>query len=416
MINVKMASYSFLLLFFVLLAYSPTLAISDDSFMVHRLGENAKEIKIEDNLEIQIFCRTGDKKTPLYYFRSATLRIYSAAEDIKLIKGPTPHNVYEQHRSSTWLFWIANIMPWRMRDASFPTFNTSCVGISTNQVYTAKLVVRNADPWKVFIFIAGLILYFMSPKLAKSTLFFYSSATFVGAAAAALLILFLMSRMLPRGRGSYVTLSVVYSILLYFAGETWSRFEELIQQRLPYVIVYLSLGALVSIISCYRFGPPSNPKTLNIIQWSLQLVGLLFIHLSSDLVEVSTCLILGLIIYNLAADKFMYHARKLKYKCFPPKPKFLTEEEYITQGAEETQKCLEDLRKFCNSPDCNAWKVVTRLKDPKRFSSFIEGTSHLSDDEVMAYDSETEALEEAAAADLLTDDENGSNDVTDDDS
>lgn len=73
-----------------------------------------------------------------------------------------------------------------------------------------------------------------------------------------------------QGRGSYITLSVLYSIILYFAGEAWSRFEQLIQERLPYVIVYLSLGALVSLISCYRFGPPTNHRTLNIIQWSLQ--------------------------------------------------------------------------------------------------------------------------------------------------
>lgn len=43
----------------------------------------------------------------------------------------------------------------------------------------------------------------------------------------------------------------------------------------------------------------------------------------------------------------------------------------------------------------------------------MEGSSHLDDDEIMAYDSENEALEEAAAADLLTDDDNSSH-VTDD--
>ncbi len=47
------------------------------------------------------------------------------------------------------------------------------------------------------------------------------------------------------------------------------------------------------------------------------------------------------------------------------------------------------------------------------FSSFIEGSSHLDDEEILAYDSENEALEEAAAADLLTDDDNSSH-VTDD--
>jgi len=49
---------------------------------------------------------------------------------------------------------------------------------------------------------------------------------------------------------------------------------------------------------------------------------------------------------------------------------------------------LEKLREYCSSPECNSWKLVTRLKDPRRFSGFIEGTSHLSDDEMMDYETE----------------------------
>lgn len=67
-----------------------------------------------------------------------------------------------------------------------------------------------------------------------------------------------------------MTVTVLYSVVLYFAGETWNRVEQVLQDRLPYVIIYLSLGAVVSLISCYRFGPPTNSKTLNILQWSLQ--------------------------------------------------------------------------------------------------------------------------------------------------
>lgn len=72
------------------------------------------------------------------------------------------------------------------------------------------------------------------------------------------------------GRGSYITITVLYSVVLYFAGETWNRFEQLLQERLPYVIIYLSAGAIISLITCYRLGPPTNVKTLNIMQWSLQ--------------------------------------------------------------------------------------------------------------------------------------------------
>lgn len=48
-----------------------------------------------------------------------------------------------------------------------------------------------------------------------------------------------------------------------------------------------------------------------------------------------------------------------------------------------------------------------------RFSSFMEGSPHLEDEEILAYDSENEALEEAAAADLLTDDDEN---ISEDDS
>ena len=42
-------------------------------------------------------------------------------------------------------------------------------------------------------------------------------------------------------------------------------------------------------------------------------------------------------------------------------PRLLTEEEYRLQGEVETRKALEQLREYCNSPDCSAWKTVSRI-------------------------------------------------------
>lgn len=47
-------------------------------------------------------------------------------------------------------------------------------------------------------------------------------------------------------------------------------------------------------------------------------------------------------------------------------PRLLTEEEYRIQGEVETRKALEKLREYCNSPDCSAWKTVSRIQSPKR--------------------------------------------------
>lgn len=58
---------------------------------------------------------------------------------------------------------------------------------------------------------------------------------------------------------------------------------------------------------------------------------------------------------------------RVYYIFFPPKHKFLSQEEYVIQGSEETSRALEDLREYCNSPECNTWKVVSRLKHPTRY-------------------------------------------------
>lgn len=59
----------------------------------------------------------------------------------------------------------------------------------------------------------------------------------------------------------------------------------------------------------------------------------------------------------------MYDYRKKK---FPPKVILLTNDEYYEQGVRETNKALEDLRKYCSSPECNKWDTALKIKDVKR--------------------------------------------------
>ena len=48
-----------------------------------------------------------------------------------------------------------------------------------------------------------------------------------------------------------------------------------------WVVAYTLGAGLVSFGVIYRLGPPSNPRTLNLIQWAMQLGGLATIVLSS---------------------------------------------------------------------------------------------------------------------------------------
>jgi len=45
----------------------------------------------------------------------------------------------------------------------------------------------------------------------------------------------------------------------------------------------------------------------------------------------------------------------------------LNKTEFQKQGEAETRKALEDLKEYCKSPDCNAWKMICKLKDPIRY-------------------------------------------------
>ncbi|KAL3271626.1 hypothetical protein HHI36_022100 [Cryptolaemus montrouzieri] len=96
-------------------------------------------------------------------------------------------------------------------------------------------------------------------------------------------------------------------------------------------------------------------------------------------------------------------------KKFPPKIKLLTNDEYYEQGVRETNKNLEELRQYCLSPKCNQWKTALKLKDVKRFASFIEGNSHLSDDEILEYETSFHQT------DLTDDEESDQENYTDED-
>ena len=76
----------------------------------------------------------------------------------------------------------------------------------------------------------------------------------------------------------------------------------------------------------------------------------------------------------------IFFFRRISYRVyyffFPPRHTFLSEEEYMMQGTEETRRALEDLREYCSSPECDTWRLVSRLQSPTRYVTIpVEGFS-----------------------------------------
>lgn len=143
----------------------------------------------------------------------------------------------------------------------------------------------------------------------------------------------------------------------------------------------------ISFAVCYRYGPLVDEKSINILSWTLQLFGLLLVYLGIQIQQVAFAIIVAaLFTKNLEYPVYLLVAawRKIKrYIHWKPQPRrLLTEEEYQKEAEEETRRALEELRKYCNSPEFSPWKTVSRLQSPKRFADFVEGSPHLMPNEV----------------------------------
>ncbi|MED6275552.1 hypothetical protein CHARACLAT_027684, partial [Characodon lateralis] len=153
---------------------------------------------------------------------------------------------------------------------------------------------------------------------------------------------------------------------------------------------YVMVVGFISFAVCYRYGPLVDEKSINILSWTLQLLGLLLIYLGIQIQQVA----FAIIVASLLSKNLEYPVslalkawRKVRgYVYWKPQPRrLLTEEEYQKEAEEETRRALEELRKCCNSPEFSPWRAVSRLQSPKRFADFIEGSPHLMPNEVSVH-------------------------------
>uniref|UniRef100_A0A915LHY7 Transmembrane protein n=1 Tax=Meloidogyne javanica TaxID=6303 RepID=A0A915LHY7_MELJA len=112
---------------------------------------------------------------------------------------------------------------------------------------------------------------------------------------------------------------------------TWRNFSIIFLEYRFYAILYLGIFTIISLAVCYRMGPPEDERSLNLMEWSLQIIALALIY-------------------------------------------------FFNQSRIYTRMELENLRQFCNSQNSKTnWQLVSRLKRPNRMASFITGDSdHVS--------------------------------------
>ncbi|ELU07958.1 hypothetical protein CAPTEDRAFT_178472 [Capitella teleta] len=341
---------------------------------------------------LDIFCLKGLRHPDLKaLWTSVTLRIFIANDKYSIYKGPNETCVFSDYKE-TLGNWLQHLMPWKSEYVSLSPFNQTCIGISTQHKYSVRLQKKVLDPWFLVFLIGGIILFMTAKKLSSNILFFYGTGISFGLLASLLILVFIISRFIPQKTGAYTILLAGWSIAIYLLHHILENVQTVLENYYVYVASYFCVAGLVSWAVCYYKGPPSNPRALNLIQWLIQAIGLVLIYSGTQIPEVSVTIIIIVVLNNLLSGRFSVSENMISRiksfwrRKFPPKVKLLTADEYERQAQVETQKALDELRQYCRSPECNAWKTISRMHSPSRFANFVEGESHLSDEEVYDYD------------------------------
>ncbi|XP_051026554.1 nuclear envelope integral membrane protein 1 [Acomys russatus] len=278
------------------------------------------------------------------------------------------------------------------------------------------IVTRRFDPKLFLVFLLGLTLFFCGDLLSRSQVFYYSTGMSVGIVASLLIIIFMLSKFMPKRSPIYVILVGGWSFSLYLIQLVFKNLQEIWRCYWHYLLSYILTVGFMSFAVCYKYGPLENERSINLLTWALQLVGLGLMYASIQMPHIAFALVvIALCTKNLEYPvHWLYttYRRMCKAREMPVPPRLLTEEEYRIQGEVETQKALQELREFCNSPECSAWKTISRIQSPKRFADFVEGSFHLTPNEVSVHEQEYGLGSIIAQDEELSSEEEGLEDAT----
>jgi len=382
----------------------------DEHKGIYRL-ENKNEIKRFDSVdyeELKIFCHHGQFLSLAGFWSATEMRLNIGSEHYNVYIANNVSMVQKMHKDHQ-ATWFYSSLPWKAKTLKFSPFERTCAGVLTREEYSISLQIYRVNYWQVLMTIAGLMLFLYAPSLCRNVFFHYTTGVAAGVFLSLVLFSYLIQRKFNLGRWALAT----YSLSVYFLTSLWYNVKTYLIQNHVYVLGYLVASGAISFATCYRMGPVENPRTINLIQWTLQFFALLMIYLSSYHQVASLTIALGILLWSSIPDSLKTKAQVQYHKrFFKPKIRLLSEDEYLDQSRVETEKALRNLRDYCQSPKCSPWRLTSRLDSPTRFAEFVQGSSHITQDEIMAY----------SQADFEDDDvildENHSNhpELTDDDS
>ncbi|XP_011693322.1 PREDICTED: transmembrane protein 194A [Wasmannia auropunctata] len=355
---------------------------------------NAGDSVQNNNPGLKTYCHNATSKYLTHMWRTMTMHLNINSDSYVLYDGQTPHEIHKKYDEND-KSWSLNLFDiGKHRQFKVNPFENTCIGIyidsASESGYIMTLIETRINVWGLTMMVMGIIVFWCAKILSRNSLFYYVCGITFGVTLSVIILIYLAGRLIPRGKAMYLIFAA--SMSLYIAKTLLENMQLIIMQYREWVMWYVLVTSLISFVICYRFGPVTNPRTKQLIQWFLQVVGLALVYNSSHFHEASlSCCVVLIFLYNF--PKAMFERTKRYWqRVFPEKQKLLTENQYHQEGIRQTRKALKELQNHCSSPECNPWKTVLRLKDPIRFAKFMEGESHLLEEEVDEHDEEVSRI------------------------
>jgi hypothetical protein len=114
-----------------------------------------------------------------------------------------------------------------------------------------------------------------------------------------LLLLFILMKFIPKKTTAIFTIITGSSLYLFVTRWVLFNFNNLTESIQIYTYCYIALCALISLIYFYYRGPVTNPRALNLIEWGLKLLSILFIYFGMSYREISLSIILAFLLVKL---------------------------------------------------------------------------------------------------------------------
>jgi len=158
---------------------------------------------------------------------------------------------------------------------------------------------------------------------------------------------------------------------MFTAKWLYFNFQEMNDSLKFYVLAYLTISGILSVFIVYSYGPLTNKRYINIVEWLVKIASCIIILISVTNMDIFVSFIFVFLNYKLIYKTVIIFKQTRVRQVVPRK--FKSQHEYSTEADEFTRKQLEELKSYCIKKYCclNCDELIISLNFKKRYKHYL---------------------------------------------